>query len=109
MADERFPNTVRSIGDRAESSAGQTASEAKTELKDLTNQAAGAVQDAYGKTKDVAAEGAEAVKDAAVASHDFLKEFMEDNPHTTTVIALGIGLLIGYAVGGQAPRRSRWI
>jgi len=109
MADERYPSTVRSIGEKAENAAGQVASETKTELKDLTNQAAGVVQDVYGKTKSAATDGAEAVKDAAVASHDFLKNFMEENPHTTTAIALGLGLLIGYAARGQAPRRDRWI
>jgi hypothetical protein len=33
---------------------------------------------------------------------------MEDNPHTTTVIALGIGLLIGYAAHRQPSRSSWW-
>jgi ElaB/YqjD/DUF883 family membrane-anchored ribosome-binding protein len=56
---------------------------------------------------DVAAEGAQTVKGAAVAGHDLLKKFMEENPHTTTAIALGIGLLIGYAVK-RPPARRRW-
>ena len=108
MADERYPSAVRSMGDKLENTASQVATETKTELKDLGNQAAGVVQDVYGKTKSAATDGAEAVKDAAVASHDFLKRFMDDNPHTTTAIALGLGLLIGYAARGPAPRRDRW-
>jgi ElaB/YqjD/DUF883 family membrane-anchored ribosome-binding protein len=33
---------------------------------------------------------------------------MEDNPHTTTVIALAIGVLIGYAAHRPPPRRNWW-
>jgi ElaB/YqjD/DUF883 family membrane-anchored ribosome-binding protein len=71
-------------------------------------QATGAVKEAYGKTMDAAAESAETVMDAAVAGHDYLRKFMEDNPHTTTLIALGIGLVIGYAAHRPPPRRNWW-
>ena len=86
---------------------GKAVGSTKTEVAGLVDQAAGAVEDAYGKTKEAALEGADVVKDAAIQTHDFLKKFMEDNPHTTTVIALGLGLLIGYAAH-QAPQRRNW-
>ena len=57
---------------------------------------------------DAAAESAETVMDAAVTGHDYLRKFMEDNPHTTTLIALGIGLVIGYAAHRPPPRRNWW-
>jgi ElaB/YqjD/DUF883 family membrane-anchored ribosome-binding protein len=72
------------------------------------DQAAGAVQDAYGRTRDAAVEGARSVKDAAVAGHDVVEKFMKENPYTTAIIALGIGLLIGYAAHRPPPRRRWW-
>ena len=93
---------------KIENGVGRVADNAKTGAEDLMNQAAGAVQDAYVKTVDAAVEGAQTAKDAAVAGHDFLRKFMEENPHTTTAIALGIGLLIGYTATRQPPRRAWW-
>jgi uncharacterized protein YjbJ (UPF0337 family) len=107
MADE-FTGTVRSFAGKVEDRAGRVAGDAKAEAEGLASQAAGAVQEAYGKTVDTAVEGAQSVKSAAVAGHDFLKRFMEENPHTTTVVALGIGLLIGYTATRQPARRSWW-
>ena len=79
-----------------------------TEVKGVMNQAAGAVQDAYGKTVDTAMEGAQSVKEAAIEGHDIVRKFVEDNPHTATAIALGIGFFIGYATHTQPPRRHWW-
>ena len=105
MADERL-GAVRSMGTKIEESAGRMADNTKAAAEGLVDQAAGAVQDAYGKTVDAAKEGVETAKDAAVATHDFLRKFMEDNPHTTTAIALGIGVLIGYTATRQPARRT---
>jgi uncharacterized protein YjbJ (UPF0337 family) len=99
MPDEAM-GTVRNSG-------GSAAGDARTRENGLMSQTAGAVKEAYVNTMDVAAEGAQTVKGAAVAGHDLLKKFMEENPHTTTAIALGIGLLIGYAVK-RPPARRRW-
>jgi ElaB/YqjD/DUF883 family membrane-anchored ribosome-binding protein len=67
-----------------------------------------AMGNAVDKVMDVASDSAQTVKAAAIASHDFLRKLMEDNPHTTTAIALGIGLLIGYSARRQPPRRGWW-
>jgi ElaB/YqjD/DUF883 family membrane-anchored ribosome-binding protein len=80
----------------------------KTEAEGLLNQAAGAVQDAYNKTVDAAAEGAQTAKEAAIASHDYLRKFVENNPHTAAAIALGMGLLIGYMSRRPQPTRRWW-
>jgi ElaB/YqjD/DUF883 family membrane-anchored ribosome-binding protein len=100
MADE-LRSTVRSVGTTIK----ETADNTKAATEGLMNRAADAaetVQDGYGKAVDAAKEGAVAARDAAVAGHDFLRKFMDDNPHTTTAIALGIGVLIGYT----ATRRT---
>jgi uncharacterized protein YjbJ (UPF0337 family) len=107
MADEPI-GTVRTLGGKVGQHVGSAAGDARTQEQGMMNQAAGAVQDAYEKTVDAAAEGAQTVKGAAVASHDFLKTFMEDNPHITTAIALGVGLLIGYTIKRQPSRRGWW-
>jgi len=101
MADD-LRGTVRKVGTVIEESAGRMADNTKAAAEGLANQAADVVQDNYGKAVDTAKEGVEATKDAAVAGHDFLRKFMDDNPHTTTALALGIGVLIGFA----ATRRS---
>ena len=101
MADELL-STVRSMGTKVEESAGRIADNTKAAAESVKNQAAETVQDAYEKTVEAAKDGVEAAKEAAIVSHDFLRKFMEDNPHTTTAIALGIGVLIGFT----ATRRT---
>jgi uncharacterized protein YjbJ (UPF0337 family) len=101
MADD-LKGTVRKVGTVIEDSAGRMADNTRAAAEGLVNQAAGVVQDNYGKAVDTAKDGVAAAKDAAVVGHDSLRKFMEDNPHTTTALALGIGVLIGFA----ATKRS---
>jgi|SRR4051812_18112142 len=108
MTDDRIAGTLRNAGGKVQEGFGKITGDTATELKGTMNQAAGAVQDAYGKTKDAAMDGATMVKDAAVEGHDVLRRFVEENPHTATVIALGIGILIGYTAHRPAPRRAYW-
>ena len=69
----------------------------------------GVMNQAAGKTVDAAMEGAQTVKEATIKGHDTVRNFVENNPHTATAIALGIGLFIGYAVHRQPQqRRSYW-
>jgi ElaB/YqjD/DUF883 family membrane-anchored ribosome-binding protein len=103
---EELKGMVRSVGTKVEESVSGMADNTKAAAEGLMNQTAEAAQDAYGKTVDAAKDGVETVKDAAVAGHDFLGKFMEDNPHTTTAIALGIGVLIGYTATRQPARRG---
>ena len=107
MTDDRIAGTVRNFGGKVQEGVGKVTGDTKTEVKGMMNQAAGAVQDAYGKTVDAAMEGAQTVKEAAVEGHDAVRKFVEDNPHTATAIALGIGLLIGYAAH-RPPQRGYW-
>ena len=101
MADD-LKGTVRKVGTAIEESAGRMADNTRAAAEGMVSQAKDVVQDNYGKAVDTAKEGVGAAKDAAVAGHDFLRKFMDDNPHTTTALALGIGVLIGFA----ATRRS---
>ena len=85
MADE-LRSTVRKVGTVIEENAGRMAENTKAATEGLVNQATEMAQENYGKAVEAAKEGAEAAKDAAVAGHDFLRKFMDDNPHTTTAI-----------------------
>jgi len=68
----------------------------------------GAAQDLYEQAVDIAKDGVRKVSDVAVEGHDALKKFMEENPHTTTAIALGIGIFVGYAARRPSQRRHWW-
>jgi len=107
MTDDRMAGTVRNIGGKVQEGVGKLTGSTKTEARGVMEQAAGTVQNAYGQALDTAAEGADAVKQVAIEGHDFLKRFIEDNPHTATAIAIGIGFCLGYAAH-QPPRRRTW-
>ena len=108
MTDDRIAGTVRSFGGKVQEGVGKVTGDTKTEVKGVMNQAAGAVQDAYGKTVDAATEGAQTVKEAAIQGHDIVRKFVEDNPYTAAAIALGVGLLIGYAAHRPPQQRRYW-
>ena len=52
MSDDRIAGTARSFGGKVQEGVGKATGDTKTEVKGAMNQAAGAVQDAYGKTVD---------------------------------------------------------
>ena len=103
MPDGGRESGFRAMGQDADDVAGH-----KAQVESAAAQVSDAVSDAYGKAVDAATEGAQRLKGAATAGHDSLRKFMEDNPHTTTVIALAIGVLIGYAARRPPPRRNWW-
>ena len=107
MSDDRLAGSVRNMGGKVQEGIGRATSDVKTEAKGFMNQAAGAAEDAYGQAVDIAKDRAQKVRDVAVEGHDFLKKFMEDNPHTTAAIALALGIFIGYAAH-RPPRRHHW-
>ena len=74
----------------------------------LADQAVDAMHDAYDQASDAAERSAGAVKDAAVGAHDYVKNFIEENPHASTLIAIGLGVLIGYAAHRPPQRKSWW-
>ena len=89
MSDDRLIGRVHNIGDNKQGA---------------MNKAAEAAEEAYGQAVDMAADAAQRVRDVAVEGHDFLKNFMEDNPHTTAAIALTLGIFIGYAAHRPSGR-----
>jgi uncharacterized protein YjbJ (UPF0337 family) len=93
MTDDRIAGTVRNIGGKVQEGVGKVTGDTKSEAKGVMNQAM---------------EGAQTVKEATIQGHDIVRKFVENNPHTATAIALGIGLFIGYAAHRQPQRRRYW-
>src|SRR5262245_41957327 len=108
MADDRMAGTWRNVSGKVQEGVGKATGDTKSEMKGVMNQAAGAMQDAYGKTVDVASEGAQIVKEAAIQGHDSVRRLVENNPYSAIAIALGIGLVIGYAAHREPQRRYWW-
>ena len=108
MTDDRMACTWRNAGGKVQEGVGKTTGDTKSEVKDVMNQAAGAVQDAYGKTVDAASEGAQIVKEAAIQGHDTVRRLVENNPYSAIAIALGVGLIIGYSAHREPQRRYWW-
>jgi uncharacterized protein YjbJ (UPF0337 family) len=108
MTDDRMAGTWRNAPGTAQEGFGKTTGETRSETKGVMDQAAVAVQDAYGKTMDAASEGAQIVKEAAIQGHDTVRRLVENNPYSAIAIALGIGLIIGYAAHREPQRRYWW-
>ena len=105
MTDDRVGGAVRNYSGKSDF--GRVSDDAKTGATAVINQPADAVQKAYGQAVDAVGEGTDSVKQVAIEGHDFLKKFIETNPHTATLVAIGIGIFIGYAAH-QPPRRRYW-
>jgi len=107
MTDDRFGGAGRNLSGKSQVEFGKVSDEAETGAKAVINQTTGAMLNTYGQAVEAVAEGADTVKQVAIEGHDFLKKFIEENPHTAALIAIGIGIFIGYAAH-QPPRRRYW-
>jgi uncharacterized protein YjbJ (UPF0337 family) len=108
MNQDRVAGTAQNVAGKMKEGVGKISGNAATQAEGLADQALGAVQDAYGATKDAAAEGAKMVKEAAIEGEDILRNFIEKQPYTATLVALGIGLVIGYASHRPTPPSRNW-
>jgi ElaB/YqjD/DUF883 family membrane-anchored ribosome-binding protein len=61
-------------------------------------------QELLNEATDAVLEGAHRLKEAATETEDSLRKFLEKQPYTAAIIALGIGLVIGYTA--HRPDRS---
>src|SRR5580700_10986171 len=99
MNEDRVIGRVRNAGGKLQEGFGNVIGDAATEAAGVANQVAGAAQEIYGRTRDAAADAAVATRDAArdTASsfEQSLRNLIETQPYTATMIALGIGWLLG--------------
>ena len=81
MDENRIENAVRDFGNKLQDAVGGLTGDTSTQARGKANQAAGQVQDTYGKAVDQ------------------LQDVTQDRPLTLLLSSLGVGLLVGYMLG----------
>ncbi len=95
MDENRLSGTAKKLGGKVEEGLGRVTGDATTQAEGQLKQAAGNIQDVYGKAIDSAGDTIESAKMTATSAEDTIRDFIENRPYTTAVIALGLGWLIG--------------
>ena len=88
MDENRMKGTARNLGGKAEEAWGNVTGDTRTQAEGAINQAVGAAQDLYGQAADAAHETASSFEKT-------LRRTIETQPYTSTLVALGIGWLLG--------------
>ncbi len=95
MNEDRIAGTARKVGGKVQEGFGRVTGDPTTEAEGIVNQAAGAAQDVYGQAKDIAANAGQAFRERAMDVEDYVRQTIEKQPYTATVLALCVGWLIG--------------
>jgi uncharacterized protein YjbJ (UPF0337 family) len=95
MDENRITGTARNLGGKVEEGVGRVAGDAKTQVRGMADQAAGAAQDLYGQARDTAADAAVAARDSVASLEKWLRRTIETQPYTTAIVAIGVGWLLG--------------
>ena len=88
MDENRAEGTVRKVAGKVQEGLGRMTGEATMQVEGMTNEIAGSAQDLYGQVQDSASELVRSAGDA-------VGKFIKEQPYTATLIALGIGWLLG--------------
>jgi uncharacterized protein YjbJ (UPF0337 family) len=95
MDENRIAGTARNVGGKAQEGLGRAAGDANMEAKGVANQISGAAQDLYGQARDSAADMAGSARESAANLDGAIRGFVETQPYTAVLIALGLGWLFG--------------
>jgi uncharacterized protein YjbJ (UPF0337 family) len=95
MDENRITGTARNLGGKVEEGVGRVTGDAKTQVRGIADQAAGAAQDLYGQARDTAADAAVAARDSAASLEKWLRRTIETQPYTAAIVAMGLGWLLG--------------
>ena len=95
MDENRVEGTIRNMGGKVQEGLGRVAGDAKTQAQGVINQASGAAQDLYGQAKDTVTDAADTASDKVASAGDWVRHYIETQPYTAALIALGIGWLLG--------------
>jgi len=88
MDENRAEGTARKVAGKAQEGIGRLTGDAKMQAEGLANEIRGSAQDLYGQAQENASE---LVRSAG----DVVGKFIKEQPYTATLIALGIGWLLG--------------
>ena len=78
----------RKVAGKAQEGVGRLTGDAKMQAEGLANEIRGSAQDLYGQVQENASELAHSVGDV-------VGKFIKEQPYTATLIAFGIGWLLG--------------
>ena len=95
MDENRITGTARNLGGKVEEGVGRVTGDAKTQVRGIADQAAGAAQDLYGQARDTAADATVAARDSAASLEKWLRRTIETQPYTAAIVAMGLGWLLG--------------
>jgi uncharacterized protein YjbJ (UPF0337 family) len=95
MDENRITGTARNLGGKVEEGVGRVTGDAKTQVRGMADQAAGAAQDLYGQARDTAADAAVTARDSAASLEKWLRRTIETQPYTAAIVAMGLGWLLG--------------
>jgi ElaB/YqjD/DUF883 family membrane-anchored ribosome-binding protein len=101
-------STVKEKAKDLASSASDMASQVRDTARDWASSAAGTAQHAWESTRSGAQNLASNVADTAENAWDSLGNVIRRNPVPSLLIALGVGFMLGSAVGAMTSRRSDW-
>ena len=77
MDENRITGTARNLGGKVEEGVGRVTGDAKTQVRGMADEAAGAAQDLYGQARDTAADAAVAARDSAASLEKWLRRTIE--------------------------------
>src|SRR5579883_3344141 len=95
MNEDRMAGTARNVGGKAEEDVGRTIGDVRTQVAGISNQVKGAAQDLYGQARDRAGDVADTARDAGSSFESAIRNWIEQQPHTSVAVALGLGWLLG--------------
>jgi len=88
MDENRLEGTARNLRGKVEEGVGRATGDVKTQAKGMANEVAGAAQDVYGQAAD-------ATRTGALKLDQWVRNAIETQPYTSTLVALGIGWFLG--------------
>jgi uncharacterized protein YjbJ (UPF0337 family) len=95
MDENRIAGPAKNIGGKVEKGSGRATSDSKSQVEGIANQAAGAAQDFHEQARDAATDTVAALRDSAASLEKWLRNTVETQPYTTTLVAVGVGWLLG--------------
>ena len=88
MDENRVEGTVRKVAGKVQEGVGRVTGDAKMQAEGMANEIRGSAQDLYGQANESAPELVRSVGNV-------VGKFIKEQPYTATLIALGIGWLLG--------------
>jgi uncharacterized protein YjbJ (UPF0337 family) len=99
MSDRIKGAARRGVG-RLQDAVGGLTGDGTTQINGKLNEAAGALQSAYGQAAEQAQKTLEQTRGKAEHTYSDLDRYLRDRPLTGVGIGIGIGLLLAHVLGG---------